>query len=711
MLQKKLWLAGAVGAVCLAISAGMAQEQLPKTNPVKNPASPQDSLGGLTLIPGHFAAGTQVAQADTLRSPTDARRHQRSRPATSSDSSQTNGIRNYHQELFGSEPPAVGAAGQNSASPLSLTELAPADRTAETRAAGSSRSSIQPAGFSALPRQDGGPAALTPSEASILTRQSQQVVPADYSAAETRKIVVPVSAVQPAAPILPSNLDAALRESSEIGTAANDVLSAAEVASGSADAAPTAHSFAAAQALAGAPRKLFSDSRGGSPNVVTEWRKNGDMNVGQKCQLELIVKNTGTAMAAYLEVAAEFPSTLRVTETSPNPFADGTWKIPVLAPDKEFRIAITVIPLQRGEIAPNANVKFTTATAAAFTVEEPLLALAVSGPEQVTLGEAASHVVTISNPGTGVASDVTVMVTLPEGLEHVSKRDRLMMDLGSLSPGEKRNVRLALTAIHGGDQSLIIDAKAGAELTSQSRSLVKVLAPQLEIAVDGPGLRYVGRDARYNVSVSNKGAAPTNNVRAMYAVPDGFEFQSASRGGNYDKTRRIVSWFVGSVKSNETIELSLKLRPVKPGDFAHAARVVSEHGDIAEAQAATRIEGTASLLLKVADLDDPVETGKETAYEITIQNDGSKEAQNVGLSIELPVGVKLVDVKGPSSHIAESGLVVFKSLPTLPAGKTATYRVFVQGSEEGNQRLRARLTSDSIQEPLTVEELTRFYAE
>lgn len=435
------------------------------------------------------------------------------------------------------------------------------------------------------------------------------------------------------------------------------------------------------------------------------------MNVGQSCQLELIIKNTGTAMAAYMEIAVEFPSTVRVTETSPDPFDDGTWKIPGLAPDKELRIAITVIPLQRGEITPNANVKFTSATAAAFTVEEPLLALAVSGPEQVALGEAASHVVTISNPGTGIASDVTVMVTLPEGLEHVSKRDRLMMDLGSLSPGEKRNVRLALTAIHGGDQSLIIDAKAGAELTSQSRSLVKVLAPQLEIAVDGPGLRYVGRDARYNVSVSNKGAAPTNNVRAMYAVPDGFEFQSATRGGNYDKTRRIVSWFVGSVKSNETIELSLKLRPVKPGDFAHAARVVSEHGDIAEAQAATRIEGTASLLLKVADLDDPVETGKETAYEITIQNDGSKEAQNVGLSIELPVGVKLVDVKGPSSHIAESGLVVFKSLPSLPAGKTATYRVFVQGSEEGNQRLRARLTSDSIQEPLTVEELTRFYTE
>jgi uncharacterized repeat protein (TIGR01451 family) len=707
MLQKKLWLAGAVGAVCLAIFAGMAQDQSSVKNPVQKSDLPQESLRGVTLIPGNSAARSRSLSGSDIQDPVqDVRRYQRTQTSPGSEPVRTTGIRNYHKELFGTDPPAA-AHSRSPGRPLELTQVNPAI-SAETSAErfgnrGSSR--IQQTGFAAPQVQSVSPSATEFVETPVVTRGVQQVVPADYRDAESRKLVVPVSSVQPAASVLPANLDASLTQQPGTGPAAIEVISATEVKGGSATAIPTS------QPLPGAPKKLFSDFRKGLPQIETEWRKKGDINVGQKCELELIVKNTGTAMAAYLEIAAEFPQTVQVTETSPTPFDDGTWKIPGLAPGKEHRILITMIPLERGEIAPNANVKFTTATAAVFTVEEPMLALVVKGPEQVKLGESVSHVVTISNPGTGVANNVSVMVTLPKGLEHASQRNRLMMDLGSLSPGEKRNVRLALTAAAGGEQLLVIDAKAGAELAEQSQSLVTVLAPKLEIAVTGPSLRYLGRDARYSVSVANKGAATTDNVRAMYAVPEGFEFQSATRGGKCDESRRIVSWFVGSVKSNETIELSLKLRPVKPGEFTHAARVVSEHGEIAEAQAETRIEGTASLLLKVADLDDPVETGKETAYEITIQNDGSKEAQNVGLSIELPVGVKLVDVQGPSTHIAENGLVVFKSLPKLPPGKTATYRLFVRGMEEGNQRLRARLTSDSIHEPLTIEELTRFYAE
>jgi uncharacterized repeat protein (TIGR01451 family) len=141
------------------------------------------------------------------------------------------------------------------------------------------------------------------------------------------------------------------------------------------------------------------------------------------------------------------------------------------------------------------------------------------------------------------------------------------------------------------------------------------------------------------------------------------------------------------------------------------ATVVSEHGAVVEARAETKIEGTALLVLEVADVDDPVEIGRETAYEIRVSNEGSKAASNVGLSIELPQGMTLVEAAGPSEHIAESGLVVFRSLPELPPGQTATFLVHIKGSQAGNQRIRARLVSDSIQEPLTEEEITRFYAE
>ena len=206
-----------------------------------------------------------------------------------------------------------------------------------------------------------------------------------------------------------------------------------------------------------------------------------------------------------------------------------------------------------------------------------------------------------------------------------------------------------------------------------------MLAPSLKLAVEGPSLRYVGRDARYSVLVTNDGQAVSNNVRASYKVPTGFKFQSASNGGQLDAATGIVNWFICSVGSKQTVALELRLKPIEPGNFEHLAKVTSELGGSADAMTATKIEGTASLVLEVVDLDDPVEIGRETAYEVIVSNEGSKEAQNVGLSVELPSHVELINVKGPSQHIAESGLVVFRSLPALAPGKTAVFQIFIKG--------------------------------
>jgi uncharacterized repeat protein (TIGR01451 family) len=450
-----------------------------------------------------------------------------------------------------------------------------------------------------------------------------------------------------------------------------------------------------------------------SAHVVAEWRALTDINVGQPCELELHVSNKGQVKASNITVEAFFPASVRLTSAVPEPKAATdfvSWNFPSLDAGQKQIIRIKMVPSARGDALANANVRFTTASSLVLAVKEPMLKLALTGPKQVMIGESAPHVVTVSNPGTGVAHNVSIEVAIPAGFEH-SRGKRLKMDIGSLSPKESRTVRLSLVSKAGGKQTVTVIGKSGTELSKTASSVVSVLAPSLAIAVDGPSLRYIGRDARYAVTVTNNGQAMTNNVRTMYAVPKGFDFVSATRGGKFDSKNRTVTWFVGSIDASKQVELSLRLRPTQLGDFAHVARASSEHGAAANGQTTTKIEGTASLELKVADLDDPVEIGRETGYQITVRNNGSKEAKNVGLSIELPNGVKLVRANGPSQHIAESGLVVFKSMPALAPGKTATFQVMITGKEEGNQRVRARLTSSSIREPLTVEEITRFYAD
>jgi uncharacterized repeat protein (TIGR01451 family) len=334
----------------------------------------------------------------------------------------------------------------------------------------------------------------------------------------------------------------------------------------------------------------------------------------------------------------------------------------------------------------------------------------VEGPKEVLVGDTASQVIKVSNPGTGVATNVKLEAVIPAGLEHL-RGERLAMEIGSLNPGETRTVRIALTSIGGGEQVLNVQVVADGGLREAETKTIDVIASSLNAKITGPSAPYVGRTAQYTVTIDNESDVASNNVRAVYKAPKGFKFLRADNGGRLDQAQRTVSWFIGSLEPGDSVKRSVFLTAVSTGDFTHSAAVTSELGASATAELATTIDATAKLVLLIVERDDPVKVGAETAFEVRVRNDGGKPATNVSLSIELPTGVKYQNHRGPSELLAQNGLLLFKSIGKLDAGKTAVYRIFVQGTAAGNHRLRARVASDSIGEPLIVEELTKFNAE
>lgn len=449
------------------------------------------------------------------------------------------------------------------------------------------------------------------------------------------------------------------------------------------------------------------------PAISVEWIRRSDINVGQECALELLVKNNGSSPASQIEVDAFFPSSVRLTSVDPKPAQATdrlTWTFEQLAAGAEHKIAVKLVPSRRGELATSAQVRLTGTSSAMFRVEEPLLKLAVKGPAEVQVGDPATQTITITNPGTGVAHDVVIEAEIPEGLEY-AKGKKLLMEVGSINPGETQTVRLALTATKGGHHQLNINARSSSDAAASASCAVDCVAPELQLAIEGPGLRYKGRSAKYTITVTNAGAVPTSNVRIAQVVPDGFKFVSADKGGKYESTRRAIQWFAGRVEPKQTLTFSCELQAVTLGEFSHIVQAISDAGVKAETRKGCSIEGSASLAMEIVDLDDPVEVGNETAYEIKVRNDGSKAASNVSITCELPTGVDVLSAKGPADSLTENRLIVFKGLKELAPGQMATYRVHIRGTEEGNHRIRVRLTSDSIQEPLLLEEQTKFYSD
>jgi uncharacterized repeat protein (TIGR01451 family) len=450
-----------------------------------------------------------------------------------------------------------------------------------------------------------------------------------------------------------------------------------------------------------------------SPAVTIEWRKQSDVNVGQEFRCDLSVKNTGTSPAREVEIETRFPKNVRLVNAEPLPSQSESflgWDIDELQPGEERGIQITMIPLERGEITPRADVRFSGTAQASFSVAEPLLTVDVVGPETVHVGEPASHVVTVKNPGTGIARNVKLEAMIPEGLEH-SRGGRLAMELGALNPGESRSVRLALAAVKGGRHQIQVRANADSGLARSADAEIQVIAPKLSTSVDGPGLRYLGRQGVFTLTVSNDGAAPTDNVRVMHKIPEGFEFVSTDRGAQYDPGTRLLNWFVGRLEEGKSAEIKVTLQASQLGEFTHYVRATSEHGSLSDTQMVTQVEGASSLSVEITDLDDPVEVGAEAIYEVRVSNNGSAPARQVGLACELPPGMTFISAKGPSAHVAEKGNVVFRTIPELKPGETTVYRVHVTSGNAGHLRFRTRLSSDSIPEPLTTEELTRFYGD
>jgi len=462
----------------------------------------------------------------------------------------------------------------------------------------------------------------------------------------------------------------------------------------------------AAPAPGRAASRRSADDGPQSPGVTVQWVRRGDFNVGQECSVDLVIQNTSKTVVRSVMTEAIIPAAVEVVQSTPGPVQDSDtpmWTFGELQPGETRTVSLKVIPHQRGDVRLDAFVRLTGFSSTEFSVQEPMIQVAVAGPEKVEVGQQLAYVVRVNNPGTGVASNVVIQAAVPEGLEHRSG-SLLSIEIGTLAPGESRQARLNLAAISGGQHELAVRAIADGGLGQETMAKVSVAEPKLNIAIAGPTEQLAGRTGDFRLTISNAGNVQSSNVRAKYRIPEGFEYAAADRGGKYNKVDHSVEWFVGTLQPGESSDFQMSLKAVATGELLHQAGVVSEHGQVTLCDYSTTVEGVAALDLKIVADRKELKKGDDVTWTVRIRNTGSRPASNVGMSCELPSGIQLINAEGPSEYIAENGVMVFRSMPSIAAGATVEFRVTAHCTREGNHRLRLRVASESISEPLIGEE-------
>jgi uncharacterized repeat protein (TIGR01451 family) len=449
------------------------------------------------------------------------------------------------------------------------------------------------------------------------------------------------------------------------------------------------------------------------PAVSLEWIGPPTAKIGNASDYSIVVRNVCNIPVQQVLVRVRLPHGIQVTSTEPRAVQEDNvlmWEFGTLLPKQERNLQLRLVSTHKGDANCQAWVTFTGASVMRIRVREPKLLIKATAPERVLMGDACTFILTVSNPGDHPAELVKIQAQVSDGLES-ARGNKIQYDIGNLAAGETRSVQVICAAKAGGAQNCEAIVEADGGLKATDKASVNVATPKLNLEIVGPKLRYLDRKAVYTFKVNNPGDAPAMNVQISEMLPLGFKYVNSDNGGRHDFSTRSVHWFLGEIGPGQSKEVKLECLAINPGEHNHKVTAVASRGLRVEEPFTTKVEGLSAITMEMIDLEDPVEVGTETTYEIRITNTGSKTETDVKIVCTIPEKLQFKSATGPTTHTINGSEVVFQPIPKLAPRADAIYRLTVKAVAPGVVNFKGRLTSAILQDPVTKEEPTRIYAD
>jgi len=329
---------------------------------------------------------------------------------------------------------------------------------------------------------------------------------------------------------------------------------------------------------------------------------------------------------------------------------------------------------------------------------KPVLTCEKCGPQEVCPGDPVHYTITVSNRGSCAAEDVIVTDNVPEGLEHSSSLKTLTFKLGTLAPCETKQVNICFTAVKRGKvcNTAVVSACNADTVSCQWCSLVCLEC--IDIVKVGPKEQQIGKNADYQITVTNTGDKPLTEVVVTDTAPNSTSIVAAN-GATINGNQ--ATWRLKELKAGEKVNFTITLTTCVPGCFTNRVGVTNCQGCNACAEFTTRWKGRPAINLCVTETDDPICIGETTSYCITLVNQGSEEDKNVVVTVRLPKEVVPIAAVGDSNGTISGQVVTFAPIGNLAPRQTAKYRVDARAKESGDARIVVEASSESIKTPIS----------
>ncbi len=428
------------------------------------------------------------------------------------------------------------------------------------------------------------------------------------------------------------------------------------------------------------------------------------------------------------------PNAFEVIESDPPSLGrrsgEQIWSIDRLAPGEVATItaAGVIDDPAAGAVTSSVRVTFTPTLETVVPVEAPLLRLTKTAPEHWSVCELVPVTYTLTNLGETPTAAAVITDAFPEGTIGPLGDNVVTIDVPPLEPGGSFEETVQVRAAGVGELTSRAAARTEDGLEARSpRTTIRVQRPVLAMDVSGPGVEYTGSALRYVITVLNTGTGEATDARVHAEISggagDGGSGGAGDQGGVEVLGPRgasigdgVVVVPVGTIPPGEARQAELTLVRRTPGEVTIAAEAlapcaIAAVGERIAATATTRIEGVAALHVEVADSSDPVQSGHEVVYEITVMNRGTAPEKGVQVTATLPGSLTLVEATGQTDAEADrampQGVVRFAPLETLAPGQRAVWHLRTIAAAAGDARVLVEVTSGSAPAGVTQSEATR----
>ncbi|HOX56220.1 MAG TPA: hypothetical protein P5205_04350 [Candidatus Paceibacterota bacterium] len=231
--------------------------------------------------------------------------------------------------------------------------------------------------------------------------------------------------------------------------------------------------------------------------------------------------------------------------------------------------------------------------------------------------------------------------------------------------------------------------------------------PELTLGCNAPGQAIVERRFDVCLTVTNLGTAVEPQTTLRLDIPADATVASATDQGV--GTAGTVVWSIGALQPMTAKQVCATLVAGQSAQMAFAGSAEDSAGKVVRTRCETQVAGIPAILLETADLDDPIELGKEVVYEIKVTNQGTAPGTNLKVTCALPESEEFVSGTGPTPVQGQDRTVTMDTLPVIEPKAQAVWRVTVRALKPDDARFKVFISSDQFQQPIQKDEATQLY--